>query len=184
MMFTADFDAAFAHTIGIEGGYSDNPNDPGGKTKFGVTERVARKNGYIGDMREMPVEIAKEIAKREYWDSLSLDTVAGLSAPIAAELFDTGYNMGPPVAARFLQEWLNAFNRRGQDYADISSDGKIGPATTDALKQFLDKRGTAGTKVLLAALNASQAARYLGVVEARPASEDFIYGWISRRVLA
>ena len=56
----AAFDKAFDHTVGKEGGYSNHPSDRGGETMWGITIAVARDYGYSGNMREMPVETAKE----------------------------------------------------------------------------------------------------------------------------
>ena len=49
-----NFDRAFAALLGHEGGYSNHPDDPGGETNWGVTLTVARANGYVGRMQEMP----------------------------------------------------------------------------------------------------------------------------------
>ncbi len=56
-----NFDTAFTKVLGHEGGFSDHPDDPGGKTRFGVTEAVARRVGYKGEMRELPLDLAKQI---------------------------------------------------------------------------------------------------------------------------
>ena len=53
-------------TIGKEGGYVDHPADRGGKTIWGITEAVARANGYTGDMRAMPRSTAVAIYRSEY----------------------------------------------------------------------------------------------------------------------
>ncbi|OUJ77248.1 hypothetical protein BXA17_19190, partial [Acinetobacter baumannii] len=50
-----------------EGGYVNNPADRGGATKFGITEAVARENGYKGNMKDLPLEFAKSIYKKQYW---------------------------------------------------------------------------------------------------------------------
>ncbi len=56
---TMKFETAFALLLGHEGEFSDHPDDPGGKTRYGVTEAVARETGYKGDMRELPLELAQ-----------------------------------------------------------------------------------------------------------------------------
>src|SRR5689334_18971880 len=60
------FDSVFTTTLALEGEYSDDPNDSGGATRYGVTERVARANGYTGPMRELPLADARRIAKSQY----------------------------------------------------------------------------------------------------------------------
>jgi lysozyme family protein len=166
-----------------EGGYVANPADRGGPTRFGITEAVARANGYRGAMRVLPREEAAAIYKRLYWLRPRLNDVAERSGRIAEELFDTGVNMGPAVAVTFLQRALTALNRNGKDYADLVPDGRIGPHTLAALDVFLDLRGkTGGETVLVRALEALQGERYLRLAERRPANEAFLYGWLANRI--
>ena len=117
---TIDVDALVEALIEREGGYVDNPSDKGGPTCFGITQAVARANGYCGPMRQLPREEAAEIYKRLYWLRPHFDEVAARSVRIAAELFDTGANMGPAVAVTFLQRALTALNRNGKDYPDLA----------------------------------------------------------------
>ncbi|EHR0972818.1 hypothetical protein KS967_004824, partial [Escherichia coli] len=110
------------------------------------------------------------------------DQVAALSPDIAAELCDTGVNMGPTVASKMLQRWLNVFNLRGKLYPDMDADGRIGPRTLNALRAYLKNRGRDGELVLLTALNCTQGDRYLELAEKREANESFVYGWMKERV--
>jgi lysozyme family protein len=166
-----------------EGGYVDNPADAGGPTCFGITEAVARAHGYRGAMRQLPRSEAAAIYERLYWVRPCLDEIATRSEPLAAELFDTGVNMGPAVAITFLQRALTALNRNGTDYADLTPDGRVGPATLAALDGFFATRGTiSGEKVLLRAIEALQGERYLRLAERRPANEAFLYGWLANRI--
>ena len=165
-----------------EGGYVHHPSDRGGPTKFGITEAVARAHGYAGAMRNLPRDEAEAIYKRLYWLRPRFNEVAKRSKPLAAELFDTGVNMGPAVAATFLQRALSALNRDRKDYADLVPDGRIGSATLGALDTFLDLRGKAsGEAVLLRALDALQGERYIRLAERCPANETFLYGWLANR---
>lgn len=168
--------------IGREGGYSNNPNDPGGATMWGITERVARANGYTGPMSAMPRDTAKDIYFSQYVSRPGFAVILPLSERIGEELVDTGVNMGPSVAATMLQRALNALNSQGRHYADIAVDGDCGPATIAALKAFLAKRGAAGEAVMLKALNVLQGERYIEIAEKRQASEDFLFGWLANRV--
>ena len=167
--------------IDREGGFSHHPADRGGATRYGITEAVARANGYAGDMRGFPRAAAVAIYKRLYWTQPRLDQVAARAPALAAELFDTGVNMGPAVAAGFLQRALNALNRGARDYADVLLDGRIGAATLAALDGFLRAR-VAGERVLVKAVEALQGERYLGLAERRPANEAFLYGWLANRL--
>lgn len=176
------FDAAIADLIGIEGDYADDPDDSGGKTRYGITEAVARRHGYQGAMRELPLAVAQDIYRADYWDAQNLDTIALHSPRIAWELFDTGVNMGTGRAGEYLQRSLNALNRRAIDYPDLEVDGAIGPATLDALAAYLVRRGKDGETVLLRALNALQGAAYIELAERREKDERFVFGWFLQRV--
>ena len=177
-----DIDRLIDAVIDREGGFSDHPADRGGATKFGITIGVARANGYAGDMRHLPRAQAAAIYRRIYWLRPQFDRVAARAPIIAAELFDTGINMGPGVATGFLQRALNALNRGGADYPDVALDSLIGPRTLSALDGFLRHRGAAGERVLLKAIEALQGERYLHLAEARPANEAFLYGWLANRI--
>jgi lysozyme family protein len=183
MTHAIDVDGLVETVIDREGGYVANPADKGGPTCFGITEAVARANGYAGPMRQFPRDEAAAIYKRLYWSRPAFDQVAKRSTRVAAELFDTGVNMGPAVAVTFLQRALTALNRNATDYPDLTPDGRIGPATLAALDTFLAVRGrTSGETVLLRALEALQGERYLRLAERRPANEAFLYGWLANRI--
>lgn len=177
-----DIEKLIDDVIGREGGYSNHPADRGGPTRWGVTQEVARENGYRGDMRTYPRELAVEVYRKLYWIRPRFDAVDQVYPRVAAEMFDTGVNMGPPVAAGFLQRALNALNRNETDYPDIGVDHQIGPRTIQALKGFRAVRGAAGEAVLLKSLDALQAERYISLAEKRSANEAFLYGWLANRV--
>ena len=168
--------------ISREGGYSDHPADKGGPTMFGITEEVARANGYTGQMHRLPREEAVRIYKLKYYLRPGFAEVAKLSEKIAEELVDTGVNMGPRQAASMLQRSLNVLNRQATDYGDVKADGDCGPVTLQALKAYLSKRGKDGEAVLLKALDCLQGSRYIGIAEANPRQEAFVYGWLANRV--
>jgi lysozyme family protein len=165
-----------------EGGYTNNPADRGGETNYGITVAVARANGYAGPMRALPLDTARAIYRKLYWLAPRFDAVAAHAPDIAAELFDTGVNMGPPVATSFLQRALNALNRGASDYPDIPVDAHVGDATLAALSAFLKRRGSGGEAVLRKAIEALQGERYVALAESRPANEAFLYGWLANRI--
>lgn len=166
-----------------EKGYVNHPSDRGGPTRYGITEAVARANGYTGDMRELPMAVARKIYVVRYWTGPGFDRVMPFSQAVAEELLDTGVNMGQAVAAGMLQRSLNALNRQGKDFADVVPDGRIGPATLSALGSYFRARRSRGEVVLMRALNGLQTARYIEIAEARPPNEDFVFGWLDQRVL-
>lgn len=160
-------------TIKAEGGYVNDPADRGGATKYGITQTVARANGYTGDMRDLPLQTARDIYKREYAVKPGF---IDFPSEIAAELFDTGVNMGTAKATQFLQRAINALSGAG-----ITVDGKMGPATRNAVNAYLKSRSNA-TDILLKALNGLQCVRYIEIVEANPSQRRFINGWIANRI--
>ena len=177
-----DADRLIEELIEREGGYVNHPDDKGGPTRFGITEAVARAHGYSGAMALLPREEAVAIYRRLYWLRPGFDAIARRAPQVAAELFDTGANMGPAVATTFLQRALTALNRNAKDYPDLVPDGRVGPRTLAALDSFLEVRGKGdGQAVLLRALEALQGERYLRLAERRPANEAFLYGWLANR---
>lgn len=121
-----NFDQAFDALIGNEGGYSNNSVDPGAETMWGVTARVARANGYQGDMRMLPRDTAKAIYQRMYWAAARCDELPGL---LRFQVFDAAVNSGVTQAVLWLQRAVG-----------VEDDGVLGPRTlaaaggTDALR--------------------------------------------------
>ena len=169
--------------IKVEGGYTNNPNDRGGETNYGITVAEARANGYGGSMRSMPRSFAEGVYRAKYWTRPGFDKVFQRSEALAAELFDTGVNMGPKMASTFLQRSLNTLNRGGKDYGDIHPDGDIGPMTLYALDQLIRVRGLKNSElVLLRMVDGLQLARYVDIAEANPSQEAFEWGWVLNRI--
>ncbi len=171
-------DDLISDIIAVEGGYVDHPNDKGGPTKYGITQATARAAGYKGDMREFPITMASDIYRNKYLVEPGFDKYLPLSGAIAAELFDTGVNMGPGRAAQFLQRAVNALSG-----STLTVDGVLGPATLAATKAYLAKRKADGEGNLVKALNCLQGARYIEIVEGSPKQRDFINGWFANRVV-
>lgn len=184
MSFEEDFSIGtlIDELIDREGGFVDHPADRGGPTHWGITEAVARAHGFTGEMRNLPRMEAARIYREKYWTRPGFGQVAAIAPRLAAEMFDTGVNMGPGRAISHLQRALNALNREEKDYADIAIDQHIGPRTIDALNRYFAKRGKAGEMVLLKAVEALQGAHYLHLAEARPSQEAFLYGWLANRI--
>lgn len=113
-----NFDNAIEHVLKSEGLYSDHAADPGGKTMYGITEAVAHEVGYRGDMRELPLDLAKRIYKDRYWDSVKADQ---LPPGIRYAVFDAAVNSGPGQSTKWLQRALG-----------VVDDGVIGPKTLTA----------------------------------------------------
>lgn len=117
-----DFDSAFDRLIGHEGDYSFHPSDPGGETRFGVTQKVAFANGYTGRMRDLPRDKAKEIYRAKYWDAVQADK---LPEALRFEVFDAAVNSGVSQAVKWLQR-----------VAGVVDDGALGPMTLNAASKL------------------------------------------------
>lgn len=178
----ADFEKAVEKTLQLEGGYVNDPDDPGGATKYGITEATARAHGYTGDMRELPLETAKAIYKKSYWDVARLDEFP--SQLIAENVFDCNVNCGARVGGRLLQEALNLLNvdpSGRQMYPEIYVDGVVGQNTLAALGKALLARKDMEELIALL-FNCLRASRYVDIIRARPKSRKFMIGWLKHRV--
>jgi lysozyme family protein len=113
-----NFLTAFDKLLKHEGGYSDHAADPGGKTRYGVTEAVAREVGYRGDMRELPLELAQRIYKERYWDAVQAES---LPPDVRYIVFDGAVNSGVAQSSKWLQRACG-----------VKDDGVIGPITIRA----------------------------------------------------
>lgn len=113
-----NFEQAFSEIIKREGGFSDHVDDPGGATNFGITERVARQHGYAGSMKDLPLSVARQIYKKDYWDRISADL---LPINIRFHVLDAAINSGNGQAIKWLQE-----------AAGVDQDGVLGAKTLEA----------------------------------------------------
>jgi len=110
------FEQAFAIVIGHEGGYVDDPRDPGGETKYGISKRAYP----AVDIGALTLEGAQAIYKRDYWDRLECDA---LDPGLALMAFDAAVNCGVRRATQWLQQAVGA-----------AADGVIGPDTRAKIK--------------------------------------------------
>ncbi len=192
------------HVLGIEGGYSHDPRDSGGETVFGISRKHwPQWPGWeiVDALKRLPdfhaaiarseslKRFRRQFYKEHFWDKVNGDGVAALSPAIAAELFDIEVNCPPGLAARWLQEALNALNdpSGGREasrvlYPELAMDGRIGPATLAALARCLAVRKHAGESVLLRMLNVRQGAHYLDLAARREKDKAFVFGWFLRRI--
>jgi lysozyme family protein len=115
-----DFNAAFSHVVGLEGGYVNDPQDPGGETKYGISKRAHP----TVDIKNLTLAQAKEIYCWSYWMPAQCDK---LPYPLNAYVFDAAVNQGVGAAIRMLQT-----------AAKVKVDGVIGAVTLNAIKQDSD----------------------------------------------
>lgn len=114
------FDQALQRVLRHEGGYVNDPADPGGETNFGITKAVAIQHGYAGQMKAIPMDMVAKIYRASYWDRVRADE---LPAALRYPMFDAAVNSGAGQAVRWLQRALG-----------VTVDGLIGPATIAAAR--------------------------------------------------
>jgi lysozyme family protein len=115
---TMRFEVAVKHVLKFEGGYVDDPLDPGGETKFGISKRAYPDL----DIKNLTKQEAREIYRRDYWDKVSCDE---LPAKLRLIVFDAAVNHGVQWAARNLQS-----------LTDVKIDGHVGPVTLEAVNKL------------------------------------------------
>jgi lysozyme family protein len=116
-----NFEQAFDILMTHEGGFSYRPfsDDPGGATKYGVTEKVARANGYVGKMEDFTLDFAKQIYRKDYWDACQCDVMPD---SIRYPLFDAAVNSGVAQSIKWLQSAVG-----------VKSDGIMGSVTKQSV---------------------------------------------------
>ena len=175
----ADFETAFAATMKAEGGYVNDPQDPGGETYKGIARKMNSKwDGWILiDMakkeRNFPANLDSNTGLQDkirnfyqvnYWDKLRCHEIE--KQGIAASIFDFGVNAGTITSAKLAQFTV-----------DAEPDGVIGNDTLGKINAY-DER----TFLALFALN--KIARYINICEKRKDSKKFFYGWVKRTLEA
>lgn len=146
--------AAFVLADRIEGGYVNDPRDPGGMTKFGISKRSYPKL----DIANLTRDEATAIYRRDYWDAVD---GSALPSKIAVAAFDAAVNQGVSAAVLLLQR-----------AAGVDADGVIGPVTKAAI-------AAADEETLLTEFLSWRLKRYAHTANAA----TFMRGW-ANRVLA
>jgi lysozyme family protein len=107
-MAASSYDEALRRVLEHEGGYSNDPGDPGGPTKYGITIFDARaywkRDATAADMRAMPLTVAKRIYRDKYWNAMRCDE---LPAGVDYAVFDYGVNSGIGRAGRVLKRLID-----------------------------------------------------------------------------
>lgn len=172
-----------ASVVAVEGGFVDNPNDPGGPTNHGITEREARNNGFRGRMQELTKDQAVGIYADQYIIKRGYEPLVDADFHLAEEVIDAGVNAGPDRASRWFQESLNHYNRRGLDYPDVAVDGRFGPSTMAAYQALQRKRGKKlACQLMVKAMDAKQAQHYFNLGGTNSKFETFMIGWVDTRI--
>jgi len=146
-----NFDQAFSVLMQHEGGLVDDPNDPGGLTRYGISHRAYPAL----DIRNLTLDQAAAIYRRDYWGPAGCEAVPDA---LRMDLFDMAVNSGVRTAAKCLQRAVGE-----------TEDGAIGPATLQAIQSMPVAR-------LLARFNGER----LDFLASLPAWEHFSKGWARR----
>jgi len=169
----ADIKIALKRLAKWEGGFSNDADDPGGATKWGITEAAARRNGYKGKMAELPYDTAEHIYRKDYWDPLALDYVN--DQDIANQLFQAAVNQGAGLWQHNLQRICNAVL---WENPQLSLDGIIGTATLAAVEKILtDKKSKAELSMHVYLF---QVRRYDEIIEKNTNLTKYRNGWLNR----
>ena len=153
-----NFDDIIEIVLEHEGGYVNDPKDPGGETNFGV----AKRSHPDVDIKNLTKEGAKEIYKKTYWDKNKVDKLPDNLKHI---YFDMCVNQCKSRAVRILQRAANA---KG---AGLDVDGGLGPATLGAIEK---------SNVELQRVRAYRVKYYADLVTRKPDLERFYFGWFRR----
>ena len=159
------FERIFDYLLRVEGGYSDDKNDKGGKTKFGIIEEEARDFGYKGNMQDLTKDFAKNIYLKKYYLGNKLDKV--INDKVALSICDWAVNSGRN-GTKNAQIAINQLTN-----ANLDVDGIIGNKTLEALNSVDSDK-------FLEVYHNLQRIYYKGKVEADRTQEGFLTGWLNR----
>jgi lysozyme family protein len=160
------FERAFDILMDIEGYYSNDPQDLGGETKFGVTYHLARAYGYK-NLDDFTAKDARKVLKAEFWDKNNLDLIK--HEVIAVKVFCFAVHSGSYNAVKTLQRCYNRLY-----YQDIAVDGVIGSQTASAINKIADPM------VFLHEYILEQIDFYRKICNQRPSQRKFLRGWLNR----
>jgi len=173
----ADFNQAFQLVIANEGGYVNDPDDPGGETYKGVARKIfskwdgwikidllKRQAGFPGNL-DKDVELQQDVEdfyRVNFWNKVKGDDIT--NQKVAESIFDFGVNAGVGTSASLAQLVVEA-----------ETDGVIGQKSIARINAF-------NSDHFLAAFTVAKIARYIHIVQKRPTSRKYFYGWICRAV--
>jgi len=152
----ANFDLVINRVLENEGDYSNDPDDIGGETKFGISQLAYSDL----DIRSLTLEDAKVIYKRDYWDRVKGDKI--LNEYVAESIFDFAVNVGVKTASKLAQKVV---------YTEI--DGVIGNKSITNIN--LTKQN-----VFIPSYKLEKIGYYLMIAKRRKSNEKFLIGWIKR----
>lgn len=166
-MVMSKFDPAISYLLPNEGGWTNDPNDHGGCTNFGLTLADCLLFPEFGihsceDLRHISMDIVRKIYYATYWH---YGNVA--DQRVATKIFDTAVNVGVGMGAKIAQRAVN------QCGVSCAVDGQWGPKTETAIN-------SAAPDKLLPSLVANLKAYYRKIVDNNPSQAKFLNGWLDR----
>ena len=159
------FERIFDYLLKVEGGYSNDKHDKGGKTKYGIIEEEARDFGYKGNMQDLTKDFVKNVYLKKYYLGNKLDKVN--DDKVALSICDWAVNSGRN-GTKNVQIAINQLTN-----ANLDVDGIIGNKTLEALN-------SADPEKFLEVYHNLQRIYYKGKVEADSTQKKFLDGWINR----
>ena len=158
------FERIFDYLLMVEGEYSNDKHDKGGKTKYGITEEDARDFGYKGDMQDLTKDFAKNIYLKKYYLGNKLDKV--VNDKVALSVCDFIVN-GGAWGAKKAQAALNELG------FDLRVDGILGEKSLAALNEVDEAK-------FLEKYHDLQRRYYRVLAANKPSQKKFLTGWINR----
>jgi lysozyme family protein len=155
------FERLIGFVLEHEGGYVNDPTDPGGETKYGISKRSYPRL----DIKNLTIEDAKGIYYQDWWLPLKCPQIH--DDKVAQKYLDTCVNTGKGTGTKILQRALQMIGYR------ITVDGAIGPKTLAAVN-------AADPQALLVAMRQQQKAHYEQLIQKNPKLEKFRRGWMAR----
>ena len=166
----AKFEKALDYVLQNEGGFSNNPNDFGGATQFGITQATLsnwlKHPATVDDVKSMTKDVAAAIYAQNYWHPLKLDQIE--YTRMATCIFDMAVNMGLRRPVQWAQVCCNTI-----DQMNLEVDGVMGPKTIEALNYVYSVE-------FIQTYSALAWGYYLRRVEENPSQAVFLKGWTAR----
>lgn len=171
--------AILSAIVAVEGGYVNDPDDPGGPTKYGITQSVAREYGYTGRMEDLTKEQANIIYLTLYVKDPGFDKFLEINPAIAHKLIDAGVNVGTSRVSLWFQKALNTYSRGGMDYPMITEDGILGTKSIETYLLLEKQRGKEkACTLMIKALDAYQLEHYFSLRR----HYKYVVGWVDNRI--
>lgn len=194
--YSRRYAAAVAKLLSVEGGFSDNPADRGGATKYGISLRFLKDEGKIdanhdgladfdldmdGDIDGADVRLlspinAVSLYYRCFWQR---DNCESFAAPIGEMLFDQAVNAGGLAAKKLLQTAINSCSVHIAGVPRLVVDGVLGVKTRAAMAAVVEHPAL-GMAALAEAYREAARARYRAIAAADSSQRQFLHGWLNR----